>query len=192
MRQNGFSWRFNLGSRTVTMGTPIAQCKGSVAGCLEARRAGPFDTIRHCTDSVPSSRQHAAVPFRALLRPSLRWGGRRPSTQGSLRVNVGVELKVRDRARLSGSGGRRRVPASTPIKKRRERGKSHRGARRSEHRGSCSQFVAELIATARLSSSKGCARSNNLFKTTTYVNSGTVDTVTRIVRFGRKAACQVS
>jgi len=78
------------------------------------------------------------------------------------------------------------------IKKRRERGKSHRGARGSEHRGSCSQFVAELNATARLSISKGCARSTNLLKTTTYDVFETVGTVTRIVRFGRKAACQVS
>jgi hypothetical protein len=78
------------------------------------------------------------------------------------------------------------------IKKRRERGKSHRGARGSEHRGSCSQFVAELSATARLSSSKGCAKSMNLAETMTYACFETVRTVTLIVRFGRKAACQVS
>jgi hypothetical protein len=191
MRKNGFSWRFNLGSRIVTMGTPIAQCKGSV-GAPGASGAGPFDTIRHCTDSVPSTRQHAAVPFRALLRPSLRRARRRPWTQCSLRVNVGVELKVRTRARLLGSSGKCRVPTSTPVKKRRERGKSHRGARRSEHRGSCSQFVAELGATAHLSRSKGCARRQNLYKTTTYEIYEPVGTVTRIVRFGRKAACQVS
>ena len=87
------------------MGTPIAQCKGNVAGVPQASGAGPFDTIRQCTDSVPSTHQHAAVPFPALLRPSLRRGCRRPSATGSLRVNVGVELKVRRRARLLGSRG---------------------------------------------------------------------------------------
>ena len=62
----------------------------------------------------------------------------------------------------------------------------------SEHRGSCSQFVAELNATARLSRSKGCAKLRNSIETKAYVDFGTVLTVTRIVRFGRKAACQVS
>ena len=56
------------------MGTPIAQCKGNVAGVPQASGAGPFDTIRRCTDSVPPSCQHAAVPFPAQLRPSLSWG----------------------------------------------------------------------------------------------------------------------
>ena len=158
----------------------------------QASGAGPFDTIRPCTDSVPSSRQHAAVPFRALLRPSLRWGCRRPWAARSLRVNVGVKLKVVAGRACWARGGNAGYLLLTPIKKRRERGKSHRGARRSEHRGSCSQFVAELDATARLSISKGCARRKNLSKTTTYETFETVDPVTRIVRFGRKAACQVS
>ena len=81
------------------------------------------------------------------------------------------------------NGANKKAPRAGEVASRRSR---------SEHRGSCSQFLAELIATAHLSSSKGCAKLISSIKTTIYVTSETVCAATRIVRFGRKAACQVS
>ena len=77
------------------MGTPIAQCKGNVAPVPPAR--GPA----HFTPSAgaPTAFQPPASTPQSRSGPCLdrvyAGDGRGPQLPGSLRVNVGVELKVR-------------------------------------------------------------------------------------------------
>jgi hypothetical protein len=65
------------------MGSPAAQCKGKVGGSPTGNEAVRSNIIRHCTDSVLSSRQQATVPFLEQLRSSLRLR-RRQAVRGSL------------------------------------------------------------------------------------------------------------
>ena len=78
------------------------------------------------------------------------------------------------------------------IKKRRERGKSHRGAQGANTGEVVRNSWRYRSATARLERSKGRASEATPIKTMSYAQFETVAAVTRIVRFGRKAACQVS
>jgi hypothetical protein len=137
--------------------------------------------------------QHAAVPLRGMLRSSLRFDCRRLRCVAVYRADVGVVLNSRIAHELGFGQGERGVTGAAAANKKAPRAGEVASRRsRSEHRGSCSQFVAELIAAARLSSSKGCAKLSKSIKTMAYDDFETVCPVTRIVRFGRKAARQVS
>ena len=114
------------------MGTSAAQCKGNVGRHFTASLGCPCGHHPPLRRWRSTSRQNATVPFRKLLRISLRSGRWRQRRRAVYREDVGVVLNlppapapVRVRPAMR---ERRAAIAAERIKKRRERGKSHRGA----------------------------------------------------------------